>query len=64
KQGGDEPKKVTLGRPGNNVKVGIVGVPNVGKSRCAQSSRWCGVMPRLGRGCTHDSRGRWVSAFF
>lgn len=30
---GEEPKKVMLGRPGNNVKVGIVGVPNVGKSR-------------------------------
>jgi GTPase SAR1 family protein len=25
-------KKVVLGRPGNNVKMGIVGLPNVGKS--------------------------------
>ncbi|GAB9468136.1 hypothetical protein Gpo141_00005462, partial [Globisporangium polare] len=25
-------KRVYLGRPGNNVKIGIVGVPNVGKS--------------------------------
>ncbi|KAF9533723.1 P-loop containing nucleoside triphosphate hydrolase protein [Crepidotus variabilis] len=25
-------KKVLLGRPGNNLKIGIVGVPNVGKS--------------------------------
>ncbi|KAF8326489.1 hypothetical protein F5887DRAFT_853256, partial [Amanita rubescens] len=25
-------KKVILGRPGNNLKVGIVGLPNVGKS--------------------------------
>eukprot|EP00962_Isochrysis_galbana_P044019 scaffold16933_cov107-Isochrysis_galbana.AAC.3 len=29
----EEPKKATLiGRPGNNVKAGIVGMPNVGKS--------------------------------
>ncbi|KAJ3992614.1 P-loop containing nucleoside triphosphate hydrolase protein [Lentinula boryana] len=27
-----ETKKVLLGRPGNNLKIGIVGVPNVGKS--------------------------------
>lgn len=26
------PKKVLLGRPSNNVKMGIVGLPNVGKS--------------------------------
>lgn len=32
-KGEEAPKKVMLGRPGNNVKVGIVGVPNVGKSR-------------------------------
>jgi len=25
-------KKALLGRPGNNLKVGIVGLPNVGKS--------------------------------
>ncbi len=29
----EEPvKRVILGRPGNNLKVGIVGLPNVGKS--------------------------------
>lgn len=39
-QGAEETKKVMLGRPGNNVKVGIVGVPNVGKSRWAEV---CGV---------------------
>lgn len=34
----EEPqKRAMLGRPGNNVKVGIVGVPNVGKSRCVHS---------------------------
>lgn len=32
KKKGEEPKKVILGRPGNNLKIGIVGVPNVGKS--------------------------------
>lgn len=29
---GEVEKKILLGRPGNNLKVGIVGVPNVGKS--------------------------------
>lgn len=29
----EEPvRKVLLGRPGNNVKMGVVGLPNVGKS--------------------------------
>lgn len=32
KKGKDETKKVLLGRPGNKLKVGIVGLPNVGKS--------------------------------
>lgn len=27
-----KPAKILLGRPGNNVKMGIVGLPNVGKS--------------------------------
>lgn len=27
-----EDKKVLLGRPSNNLKIGIVGLPNVGKS--------------------------------
>ncbi|CAD6574309.1 MAG: hypothetical protein TREMPRED_001081 [Tremellales sp. Tagirdzhanova-0007] len=27
-----EEKKIVLGRPGNNLKIGIVGLPNVGKS--------------------------------
>ncbi|WWD17934.1 GTP-binding protein YchF [Kwoniella shandongensis] len=28
----EEAKKIILGRPGNNLKIGIVGLPNVGKS--------------------------------
>ena len=28
----EAPKKILLGRPSNNVKMGIVGLPNVGKS--------------------------------
>ncbi|KAK8865881.1 GTP-binding protein YchF [Kwoniella newhampshirensis] len=28
----EEVKKIILGRPGNNLKIGIVGLPNVGKS--------------------------------
>lgn len=46
--GGDEGgKMMLLGRPGNNVKMGIVGLPNVGKSslfNClAGLVRACGV---------------------
>eukprot|EP00948_MAST-09A_sp_MAST-9A-sp1_P002752 g2752.t1 len=32
KKGSDVSRRVILGRPGNNLKVGIVGLPNVGKS--------------------------------
>ncbi|KAJ3767757.1 P-loop containing nucleoside triphosphate hydrolase protein [Lentinula raphanica] len=32
KKASQETKKVLLGRPGNNLKIGIVGLPNVGKS--------------------------------
>ena len=33
KKGKEEPIKISLlGRPGNTVKMGIVGLPNVGKS--------------------------------
>lgn len=32
KKKGEEVKKVMLGRPGNNVKIGFVGLPNIGKS--------------------------------
>lgn len=28
----DQRTQILLGRPGNNLKIGIVGVPNVGKS--------------------------------
>ena len=28
----EEPKKVLLGRPGNTLQMGIVGLPNIGKS--------------------------------
>jgi len=27
-----DPNKILLGRPGNNLKMGLVGLPNVGKS--------------------------------
>ncbi|KAF8633224.1 hypothetical protein AX15_001459 [Amanita polypyramis BW_CC] len=32
KSSGASEKKILLGRPGNNLKIGIVGLPNVGKS--------------------------------
>jgi len=32
KKAAAQEKKILLGRPGNNLKIGIVGLPNVGKS--------------------------------
>ena len=28
----DQPEKILLGRPGNSLKMGLIGLPNVGKS--------------------------------
>jgi GTPase involved in cell partitioning and DNA repair len=32
KKGSQKEEKILLGRPSNNLKIGVVGLPNVGKS--------------------------------
>lgn len=64
------PKKVMLGRPGNNVKVGIVGVPNVGKSSFfnilgkmnvpAENFPFCTIDPNVAIVPVPDQRFKWL----
>jgi obg-like ATPase 1 len=62
-----EPEKLPyLGRPSNNVKIGIVGLPNVGKSsffNCcselqvpAENFPFCTIDPAVTRAILHDER--------
>ncbi|CAB1113913.1 unnamed protein product [Ectocarpus sp. CCAP 1310/34] len=69
-KGEDAPKKVMLGRPGNNVKVGIVGVPNVGKSSFfnilgkmhvpAENFPFCTIDPNVAIVPVPDQRFKWL----
>lgn len=62
----EPPKKVLLGRPGNNVKMGIVGLPNVGKSTffnllcgmsvAAENFPFCTIDPNVSRVAVPDER--------
>lgn len=59
-----------LGRPGNNVKVGIVGVPNVGKSSFfnilgkmnvpAENFPFCTIDPNVAIVPVPDARFKWL----
>mmetsp|Transcript_2278 Transcript_2278/g.3802 ORF Transcript_2278/g.3802 Transcript_2278/m.3802 type:complete len:392 (+) Transcript_2278:77-1252(+) len=59
KKGEEAPKRVLLGRPSNNVKMGIVGLPNVGKSSLfnilsklsvpAENFPFCTIDPNVAR---------------
>ena len=61
-----EEKKIKLGRPGNNVKMGIVGLPNVGKSTTfnvlsklnvpAENYPFCTIEPNLAQVPVPDER--------
>lgn len=69
-QGDEAPKTVMLGRPGNNVKVGIVGVPNVGKSSFfnilgkmnvpAENFPFCTIDPNVAIVPVPDQRFKWL----
>ncbi|KAF1335381.1 Dynein heavy chain, partial [Globisporangium splendens] len=66
----ETPKRVYLGRPGNNVKIGIVGVPNVGKStffNClsklnipAENFPFCTIEPNEAVVPLPDQRFNWL----
>jgi obg-like ATPase 1 len=69
-----EEKKVYLGRPGNNVKIGVVGLPNVGKSSFfntlselqvpAENFPFCTIDPAVTRAIVPDPRfDHLVSSF-
>merc|ERR1711988_1766771 len=69
KKGGDDDKP-WLGRPGNHVKMGIVGLPNVGKSTTfnllcgmsvdAENYPFCTIDPSVSRVEYPDPRFRWL----
>src|SRR3546814_571441 len=70
KKAQEEERKVMLGRPGNNVKIGIVGLPNVGKSSMfnllsklnvpAENYPFCTIDPNVANIPVPDQRFRWL----
>lgn len=70
KRAQEEERKVLLGRPGNNVKIGIVGLPNVGKSSMfnllsklnvpAENYPFCTIDPNVANIPVPDQRFKWL----
>lgn len=70
KKAAEEERKVLLGRPGNNVKIGIVGLPNVGKSSMfnllsklnvpAENYPFCTIDPNVANIPVPDQRFKWL----
>ena len=68
------PLKPLLGRPSNNLKIGIVGVPNVGKSTffnvltqssvAAENYPFCTIDPAKSRCPVPDQRFDWLCNYF
>ncbi|CAM9353699.1 unnamed protein product [Phaeothamnion confervicola] len=66
----EAPRKIVLGRPSNNVKLGIVGMPNVGKSSFfnilsklsvpAENFPFCTVDPNVAIVNVPDARFKWL----
>jgi len=62
----EPPKKILLGRPGNTLKMGIVGLPNVGKSTTfnllskmhvpAENFPFCTIDPNIAQVSISDPR--------
>lgn len=67
---GEEEPKILLGRPGNNLQMGIVGLPNVGKSTLfntltrlavpAENFPFCTIEPNEARVSVPDERFEWL----
>jgi len=73
KKGEEEEKQVLIGRMGTNLKVGIVGLPNVGKSTffnvitktslaAAENFPFCTIDPNESRIAVPDERFDWLVA--
>ncbi|KAJ2502958.1 hypothetical protein GGH96_000694 [Coemansia sp. RSA 1972] len=70
KKGAPVEEKVQLGRPGNNLKIGVVGLPNVGKSTffnaitnsavAAENYPFCTIDPEESRVAVPDERLDWL----
>ena len=70
KKSAEPPKKAYLGRPGNNLKMGIVGLPNVGKSTFfntlsklnvpAENRPFCTIDPNVASVTLPDQRFTWL----
>jgi obg-like ATPase 1 len=70
----EAPKKVLLGRAGNNVKMGVVGMPNVGKSSfynavaklnvAAENFPFCTIDPNTARIPVPDKRFKFLCNFW
>jgi len=74
KKGAEEESKIILGRVSNHLKMGIVGVPNVGKSTLfnvltklqvpAENYPFCTIEPNEARVLVPDERYDWLCQHF